>query len=176
MDIVFEKTLAFTGHRPHRLASYDYKHPDNIKMLKKLRALIIRFIERRGVTTFISGMALGIDMWSAQIIIQLKEQFPHIKLVCAIPCIEQYKKWNETDKQIYHEILAKADNVYYVSDQSYTAWCMTDRDKWMVDQSRFVIAVWDGVEDGGTWQTVKYTRKRQRTMVQLHPKTLEVKL
>lgn len=176
MNIIFEKTLCFTGHRPHKLYGYQYNTEGNLKILRKLKALIIRFIERRGVTTFISGMAIGIDMWSALIVLQLKEKYPHIKLVCAIPCIEQYKKWNQDDTKTYHEIIDKADHVYYVSEEPYTAWCMVTRDKWMVDHSRFVLAVWDGIEDGGTWQTVKYTRERQRTMVQLHPKTLEVKL
>lgn len=174
MNIIFEKTLCFTGHRPSKLASYDYRHPDNIKMLRKLRALIIRFIERRGVTTFISGMALGVDMWSAQIILQLKEKYPQIKLVCAVPCANHPAKWNKEDQEIHAQILSQADFVYYVSEEPYTAWCMVARDKWMVDQSRFVIAVWNGDEDGGTWQTVKYAKKRQRNMVGLHPQTLKV--
>jgi uncharacterized phage-like protein YoqJ len=144
-------------------------------MLRKLRAIIERFILKRGVTTFISGMALGVDMWSAQIILQLKEKYPNIKLVCAIPCAEQYKIWNEDDQIIYHEILEQSDEVYYVSEDAYTAWCMHKRDEWMVDNSNFVIAVFDGVEDGGTWHTVKYAKKRQRKIIQLHPKTLETR-
>lgn len=146
-------------------------------MLLKLRALICRYIEKMGVNTFVSGMALGVDMWSAQIILSLKEKkYPHIKLVCAIPCIEQYKKWSESDIEMYHEILKQADEVYYVSNEPYTAWCMTDRDKWMVDNVRHVLAVWNGDRDGGTWQTVKYAVKRQRPITQLHPKTLEINL
>lgn len=173
-SIDYDNTLCFTGHRPHKLYGYEYSTGGNLRILKNLKALIVRFIEKRGVTTFISGMALGIDMWSAQIILSLKKEYPHIKLVCAIPCIEQYKKWNSKDIEIYHEILEQADLVHYVSDEPYTRWCMTVRDKWMVDNSRFTIAVWDGVKDGGTWQTVKYARKRQRPIVQLNPKTFKM--
>jgi uncharacterized phage-like protein YoqJ len=171
--MVFEKTLCFTGHRPSKLYSYDYRHPDNLRILWKLRALIVRFIERRGVTTFISGMALGIDMWSAQIVLSLKEQYPHIKLVCAIPCANHPARWNKDDQQLHKEICEQADYVYYVSEEQYTAWCMDDRNKWMVDESRFVLAVWDGTK-GGTGNCVKYAQKRQRTILQLHPQTLEV--
>jgi uncharacterized phage-like protein YoqJ len=176
MNMVFEKTLCFTGHRPNKLASYDYQHPDNLKMLRRLKALIIRFIERRGVTTFISGMALGIDMWSAQIVLSLKEKYPQIKLVCAIPCANHPAKWNEKDQQLHKEICEQADYVYYVSEEPYTNWCMIKRDEWMVNESRFVIAVWNGEEakHSGTWHTVKYAKKRQRNIVQLHPQTLEI--
>lgn len=177
MNILFEKSLAFTGHRPHKLDSYNPRTKRNLKMLLKLRALIERHIVRRGVNTFISGMAIGIDMWSAQIILALREKkYPHIKLVCAIPCAEQYKKWSEEDKEAYHEILSKADEVYYVSDKPYTPWCMTDRDKWMVDNAKYCIAVWNDEKDGGTWQTVKYAIKRQRVIVKMHPHTLEINL
>lgn len=177
MDIYtldYEKTLCFTGHRPDKLYGYEYNTEGNLKILRKLKALIIRFIEKRGITTFISGMALGIDMWSAQIVLSLKEKYPQIKLVCAIPCIEQYKKWNEEDTNTYHNILSQADLVHYVSDEPYTNWCMIVRDKWMVDNSRFVIAVWNGDRSGGTWRTVEYAVKRQKPIVQLNPKSLEI--
>lgn len=173
INIDYRKSLAFTGHRPNKLASYNYRHPENLKMLVKLKAIICRYIERRGITTFITGMALGIDIWSAQIILQLKDKYPHIKLVCAIPCLEQYKKWNDDDIDTYHHILERADLVYYVSDKPYTDWCMIDRDKWMVDNVNFLLAVWNGDESGGTWRTVEYAIKRQRNILCLNLKTLE---
>lgn len=58
----FEKALCFTGHRPNKLFSYDYRTEGNRKMLLKLRAIIERFVTKKGINTFISGMALGIDM------------------------------------------------------------------------------------------------------------------
>lgn len=174
MNIDFNKTLCFTGHRPNKLYGYDYRIDGNRRMLLKLRAIIERFIDKRGVTTFISGMALGIDTWSAQIILQLKNKYPNIKLVCAIPCANQSDRWREEDKEIHADILSQADYVHYVSEAPYTNWCMTDRDKWMVDQSRFVLSVFNGDKNGGTWQTVKYATKRQRTILNLHPETYEV--
>ena len=174
-DLDFDKTMCFTGHRPSKLFGYDYRIEGNRVMLLKLRELIIELIERRGVDTFISGMAIGVDMWSARIILKLKETYPHIKLVCAIPCAEQYKKWSREDKEVYLNILEVSDFNYYVSEEEYTPWCMHVRDKWMVDNSKFVIAVWDEEEDGGTWGTIKHARKRQRAITYLNPKTLEVK-
>jgi len=175
-DMNFDKTLCFTGHRPDKFPSYDYRHPENVKMLMKLKETIIDKIERRGIDTFITGMAIGVDIWSAQIVLKLKEKYPHIKLVCAIPCAEQYSRWNKNDIEVYHKVIKQADLVYYVSDEPYTPWCMHVRDKWMVDNAKLVIAVWDEGKDGGTWGTVKYAVKRQRNITHLHPKTLDVKM
>jgi uncharacterized phage-like protein YoqJ len=173
-DIECEQTLCFTGHRPDKLFGYNYRTTGNRMILLKLRALIERFIVKKGVTTFISGMALGIDMWSAQIVLQLKEKYPHIKLVCAVPCANHSIKWNEEDQQIHKDILEQADLVHYVSTEPYTAWCMNKRNEMMVDSSNYVIAIWDGVENGGTWNTVKYAKKRQVSMIKMHPTTLEI--
>ena len=173
MNIDYEKTLAFTGHRPDKLFGYDYCNKDNLKMLLKLKALICRYIEKKNINTFISGMALGIDMWSAQLIISLKKRYPHIKLVCAIPCKEQYKKWNKEDIVMWHEIVNNADYVYYVSEEPYNNWCMEKRNRWIVDNSNHCIAVWDGSE-GGTYNCIKYAIKRQRTVMRFHPTTFEM--
>lgn len=52
------KTLCFTGHRLNKLNGYEAK--DNLKMINELRREIIDAIENKGVTTYISGMALGV--------------------------------------------------------------------------------------------------------------------
>lgn len=176
MEMEYETTLCFTGHRPESLYGYDPLIEGNRKLLMKLRAIIERMITVKGITTFISGMALGIDMWAARIVIVLREKYPHIKLVCAVPCANHPARWKEESKREHAEILREADHVYYVSDEPYTKWCMHVRDKWMVDNARLVIAVWNGCAEGGTAYTVKYADKRQRTIIRLNPDTYEIKI
>lgn len=71
------KTACFTGHRPNKLNGYNPK--DNSEMLFKLRDIVVDHIENKEVDTFISGMALGVDMWASKIVLKLKETYPHIK-------------------------------------------------------------------------------------------------
>uniref|UniRef100_A0AB39C751 DprA-like DNA processing chain A n=1 Tax=Bacillus phage KoopaTroopa TaxID=3234046 RepID=A0AB39C751_9CAUD len=175
MNIVFEKTLCFTGHRPDKLYGYNYKTEGNRLLLLKLRSIIEMYINRRGINTFISGMALGIDIWSAQIILALKKKYPHIKLVCAIPCDEQWKKWKDQDIETWHKVVEQADYVHYVSEEPYTAWCMNARNRWMVDNSSYVIGVWDGTT-GGTYDCLKYAVKRDRSIMHLDSTNLEKKI
>lgn len=176
LDIVYETTVAFTGHRPENLHGYDPLIEGNRKLLFKLRAIIERMIVVKGITTFITGMALGTDMWAGRLVLSLREKYPHIKLVCAVPCANHPARWKEESKREHAEILSQADYVYYVSDEPYTNWCMNVRDRWMIDNAKFVIAVWNGAEEGGTAYTVKYAQKRQRNIIVLHPITYEVTL
>ena len=148
---------------------------DNADLIRKLKDVIVYYIENKGVNTFISGMALGIDMWSARIIIALKEStYPHIKLVSAIPCDKQYEVWKD-QKAIdeWHYIVGKADIVHYVSEEAYTSWCLQKRNEWMVDNSDYIVSVWDGTA-GGTHNCIKYARKFNKKILNIHPNTLEL--
>ena len=78
------ETCAFTGHRPKGLG-YPESDERCAALKEKLRSLIIRMIEEKGVTHFISGMAQGVDMYAAEIVLELKEKYPQITLECAIP-------------------------------------------------------------------------------------------
>ena len=78
------KTCAFTGHRPKGLG---YSESDGrCDALKRLLRLLVRkLIQEQGVTHFISGMAQGVDLYAAEIVLELKEQYPQLTLECAIP-------------------------------------------------------------------------------------------
>ncbi|MGN1099694.1 MAG: DUF1273 domain-containing protein, partial [Christensenellales bacterium] len=56
-------------------------------------------------------------------------------------------------------LLSVADKVTYVSDR-YTLSCMQKRNEYMVDESDMLLAVWNGIEKGGTFNTVAYARKK----------------
>ena len=42
----------------------------------------------------------------------------------------------------------------------YSGGCFPGRNRYMVDESRFLLAVWDGRPGGGTASTVAYARTR----------------
>lgn len=67
------KKCAFTGHRPQSLP-FGFNETDErcIALKQTLRAEIIKLIEDEGVTHFISGMAIGVDMYAAEIVLGLK--------------------------------------------------------------------------------------------------------
>ena len=73
-------SCAFTGHRPKSLPwRYNESSPD-CTMLKDVLAEQIKTLADDGVTGFISGMAQGVDLWAAQILIDLRKKNPAIKL------------------------------------------------------------------------------------------------
>ena len=74
-------------------------------------------------------------------------------------------------KQRYDALLALCDAVVTVSDK-YTPWCNHDRDRFMVDNSAYVVGVYNGADSGGTYYTLRYARKLDRTVTLLTTGTI----
>ena len=163
-------SVSFTGHRPSKLGGYD-ETSELITNIKKELEFKIRTTIRDGYFVFISGMAMGIDTWAAEIVLKLKDEYPNIKLICAVPFEGQESKWLVETKRRYWKILASADDVHIVSDGKYSPTKMQIRNEWMVDNSEIVIAVWDGTS-GGTGNCVKYAKRKKRNMIYINPKEL----
>ena len=166
------KTCAFTGHRPQSLP-FGFNESDErcVALKQKLRNEIIRLIEENGVTHFISGMAIGVDMNAAEIVLGLKAKY-NITLECAIPCETQAEKWCEPLRNRYFEIASKCDKEAMLQHH-YTPDCMDKRNRYMVDHADYIIAVWDG-RASGTSKTVRYAQHQGKPIRVINPKTLEV--
>jgi uncharacterized phage-like protein YoqJ len=175
MDIVHPKltTVAFTGHRPSNsnIGGYDESTP-RIQAIKKRLFDEIDLSVRTGYDRFISGMALGVDVWAAEIVLSLRDDAKYpIKLICAIPFEGQEKAWKQESVTRWKSILDRADGIIYVNDPGYAPWKMQTRNQWMVNNSNLLIAVWDGT-DGGTGNCVKYAKSKDANIIQIDPSKL----
>lgn len=131
---------------------------------EKIEQIIIRLDQEvehlinLGVIDFISGGALGFDQIAASLIIAKKEMGRKIRLTFALPCKNQDEFWTDEQKQLYHNILAEADEIIYVSEE-YTNGCMKKRNRYMVDHSAYCICACLH-SFSGTDQTIKYARRQ----------------
>lgn len=156
------KTCCVTGHRPSGFPWIYGKENQSQATYKKILCEIIDwYISENDVTDFISGMALGADMDFAATVLLLREKYPYIRLHCAIPCRDQTRLWKESYISLYNNILRQADSSVILSE-SYTRTCMLERNRYMVDKSDYVFAVWNGERKGGTWYTMEYAKKLKR--------------
>lgn len=158
-------TCCFTGHRPEKLGGYDYNSPKNKEIKKRLEEACKNLIQSEGVDTFIVGGALGIDQMAFDVVYSLKETYD-LKIVVAIPFKNQASKWPISSVNYYNSQLSKADSLVYVDTleryaiKGYTIGDyypakMQKRNEYMVDNSDFIIAYFDGSK-GGTANCLKY--------------------
>ena len=167
-------TACFTGHRPGQLPFPTYPGSDgNRKMADFLDYYILYLHKAHGVTDFISGMALGVDMLAAERVLRLRESGIPIRLVCAIPCNGQSSRWRQEDRDRYNSICAAANEIIKLGHE-YTDDCMQIRNKFMINNSSHCIAVWNG-EIGGTSSTVRLARKHKLHLYIIDPNDFSVK-
>lgn len=150
-----EKIICGTGHRPPRLglsyASGDEEFLENFAMVCLLDRL---------PTKVLSGMAQGWDMALAKAAVALK-----IPFVACIPFEGQEKKWPQSSQLRYQNLLDKAEKSVIVCTGGYAASKFWLRDKYMVDNSDMVLALFDGEPVGGTWLTSDYASKQGKSVI-----------
>ena len=127
-----------------------------MKSKKSLEEAILKAVSD-GYTTFITGMARGVDIWAGQIVLRLRQDNPKLRLIAALPYPCCDSRWSASWRKQYAEVLEAADLVKTISP-AYSIASFQKRDDWMVDQSSRVIAVYDGVP-GGTKNTIDYAIK-----------------
>ena len=127
-----QKVCCFTGHRPQKLP-FGFNEQDEkcIKLKDALKEAIVRMIEENRVTDFISGMAIGTDIFAAEIVLELKKQYPQLWLECALPCETQASKWRESDRDRYFDIISRCDKETLLQTR-YTPDCMQKSNEYMV--------------------------------------------
>ena len=163
-----EIVCAFTGHRPKSFPwGYNENAPSCV-MLKEVLAVQISALAERGVTDFLSGMAQGVDLWCAQIVLDLRKKNPALKLHAILPCEGQESKWTVSAQEHYHSILKQANEVIYVG-QEYSRNCMLKRNRYMVDRTSILLAVYNGTYRSGTGMTVRYAQKLGREVIIIDP-------
>lgn len=143
----------FTGHRPEKL------HADERIICAALDQAIDAAIAD-GYTTFISGMARGVDIWAAELVLLKRQHNPTLHLICACPHPGFELRWPAEWITRYRRILDAADLIRYISP-AFSMAAYQRRNEWMVDHSALVIAVYNG-EPGGTRNTIEFARRQAK--------------
>ena len=158
------KSCAFTGYRLQKMPfgfdeadsrCIDFKH----RLYDTLETLI-----GKGYIHFLSGGALGMDMFAAEAILHLKRKYPWITLEIVRPYDTQSSKWDPKYQKRYEHILAAADTVTETG-HAFTKSCLFRRNRYLVDHCDLLLAAYDGLP-GGTAMTVDYA-KQSHVQVQL---------
>lgn len=158
-------TCTFTGHREAKLPWRGNEDDPRCAALKRCICDAVEAVYHSGVRHFISGMANGGDMYFAEAVLQLRAEHPEVTLEAAIPFEGQAGKWTEALRRRYERLVTECDYQTVVS-RTYTPECMMRRNRYMVDASAYLIAVYNGAA-GGTRATLLYAMRQGLEVIQL---------
>jgi uncharacterized phage-like protein YoqJ len=150
--------LAVCGHRPVKLGGYRVPNPIYTAVREGLRQ---KFLEL-SPSIVLSGMALGVDQWAAEICIEEGIPFDAI-----IPFDGFESRWPYPSKQQYHYLLGHARDRHIVTQtREYRSGLLQIRNRWLVNHSERLVAVWNG-SSGGTSNCVSYAQTRGKPITRL---------
>ena len=145
-------SVCISGHRPEKLPQ-----GAPLRMIQSLLYTEIENAVKDGADTFYCGMARGVDLWAADIILHLRKQYPQVKLICVLPFRERVLHLKGDARYHAMTVLHAANEVVALAEHYYRG-CYRDRNAYMVEHSQRVIAV-AGDLHSGTGQTVRMAER-----------------
>ena len=151
------KACCFTGHR--------VLPKSRIGEIREMLTIQLKKLIEQGFSDFYAGGALGFDTLAALCVLELKKEYPHIRLHLIIPCRNQSAKWDEKSRLLYEQINSMADETVCLSPVYFDG-CMLIRNKYMVDRASVCIAYLERAK-GGSAATVKYAKEKQLDIINI---------
>ena len=156
------RILAATGHRPDKLGGY------SPQARGRLTDFVTLQVAADPPDRAISGMAQGFDTAFALACLSLG-----IPLIAAVPFRAQPVPWPFPARNLYESILSRCFSVMILNENPLTdghaRLAMHLRNKWMVDNSNDIVALWNG-SPGGTKSCIEYAEASDRVYGNLWPK------
>lgn len=152
-------SVCFSGHRPQKLFKNCTDKKDFFKKLQNAINEQIQELVKKGYTDFYSGMAQGTDLMASELIINLKQKNKDIHHHAVYPFALQSHSYNDYWKNLFMKVLTNSDT-NTVLNKDYVKGCYFERNKYLIDNSSVLIAVFDGDYKSGTGQTINYALKK----------------
>lgn len=158
------KTLFVTGYKPHELGIFNEKHP-GIIIIKKALEQEFRALLEEGLEWVVISGQLGVEIWAAEVILELKIEYPNLKYSVITPFLDQQKNWNEVKQQQFSYILNKADFTTSVTKRPYEApWQFVEKDKFIIQNTDALLLVYDEDNEGSP----KYVKQLAEKFAEQH--------
>lgn len=160
------KIISFTGHRPPRLEMFGKPYSDEQfkALVKHIKSKLVNVLD---INTAYVGGALGFDSAAGCACIDLG-----IPIISCIPFVGYESRWfNPKDVERFNYLLDFSKDVVFVDEELKLSPKISKnaknivRDKYMVDNSEILIAMYDGNPEGGTYKTVTYAESKNKPVI-----------
>lgn len=110
--------LWITGYRSYELGVFANNDPK----IKVIKGLLKKFFEQKfnnGLEWVITSGQLGVEQWAVEAAVELKEEYPELKISLMFPFSEFGGQWNEQNRARLSDLESKVDFCASISKQPY---------------------------------------------------------
>ena len=165
LEIPWESSLCFTGHRPEKLPQGAVLTGLN----RTLQLYICRAVEL-GFTHFLTGMADGVDYLAADHLFRLRMAHPEIRIIGIQPCedYERFFRWRGYSVPHLRLMQENVDQLIVLPGSAWDRGIFLKRNRYMVDRVSAIIAVCDEGRSG-SMQTFRYAQSQGLSYCRIYP-------
>jgi uncharacterized phage-like protein YoqJ len=142
------KVAAISGYKPFELGVFQHDHPAAEYIKIAIKKNLISLIDEGLEWVMISGQ-LGVELWAGEVVFELQEEYPDLKLSVFTPFLNQEDSWKDANKEWYESVLTGADHVDSISRKPYeNPWQFRLKNQFFVEKSDVLLLLYDPEKEG----------------------------
>lgn len=158
------KVMYISGYRSFELGVFKENDP-KITVIKKVLKKEIQQLVEEGLEWVLTSGNLGIETWVTEVVAELKQEYPEVKLGIIYPFKEFGNNWNENNQEKLRMAEQLADYVEAVSHQAYQSPSqLRNHTRFLLDHTDGCLLIYDPEFPGKT----QYFLKEAQTYQQDH--------
>ena len=119
------------------------EHPECIRIKKYIQQTISALYHETGVRQFLCGVTPGIEMWAAEIVLDLMKDYPDLELYCVVSFSGQSDKWSLKKQARYKKILEQCTEIIYLHTKEDSSKRYWTQKMFLLDHTNVLIAVFE---------------------------------
>lgn len=112
------RTMVVTGYRSFELGVFK-ENEAKVKVIKKVIKDALKQYLDGGLEWILLAGNLGVEIWTAQIVSELKKEYPQLKMAFIYPYLSFGQQWKEKNQLLLQNAAKSADYVDAVSHHDY---------------------------------------------------------
>ncbi len=142
------KRVLVTGYKASELGIFSLKHPGIGIIKKAIRKQLVALLDDGLEWVIVSGQ-WGVELWAAEAAVELKSEYPGLRLAVITPFLEQDEKWSEEKRGLYSGVLQRADYVNSVTKTKYEGgWQFKESNKFLLRNTDGMVILYDEEKEG----------------------------
>ncbi|WP_027409163.1 DUF1273 domain-containing protein [Anoxybacteroides tepidamans] len=155
------KILAVTGYKPYELNIFANNHPAVSYIKKAIQKHLIELLDEGLEWVVISGQ-LGVELWTAEVVYELQETYPHLQLAVLAPFENQEERWREDNREYYEFIISQADFFDCITKRPYESPAQFRlKNEFIIAKSEGLLIVYDEEKEGTPKFMLQTARKKE---------------
>ncbi len=154
------KVITVAGNKPNELNIKTENDPRISYIKTAFKQRLLSFIDE-GLEWVIMSGQMGVELWTAQIIIELKKTYP-IKLGIFPPFLEYESRWPEVYQEAFLQVKEQADFYQPLYNENYKApYQFINKDYWLINKTDGCLMLVDEDYPGSVGYLLDKIKKEQ---------------